>query len=64
VVISVVIQIILDFCGGNPVAFLNPGAEIDQPAAIGTKWPVRVIVPGRFFAAIWALYCARHGILN
>jgi hypothetical protein len=29
VVISVVIQIILDFCGGNPVAFLNPGAKID-----------------------------------
>jgi len=55
VVISVVIQVILDFFGGNPVAFLNPGAEIDQPAAIGTKRPVRVIVPGCFVAASRAL---------
>jgi len=53
--VTIIIQIILDFFGGNPVAFLNPGAEIDQPAAIGTKRPVRVIVPGRFVAASRAL---------
>jgi hypothetical protein len=62
--VTVVIHIVLDFLGGNPVALLHPGAEIDEPAAIGTKRPVRVIAPRRFFAAIWALYCARHGILN
>jgi len=62
--VAIVIHIVLDFLGGNPVALLHPGAEVDQSAAIGTKRPVRVIVPGRFFVAIWALYCARHGILN
>ena len=60
-VIVLVIDNPLKLLAWNAIALLGPGAEIDEPAAIGAERTVRVVVPRRLFAASWTLYFARHG---
>jgi hypothetical protein len=51
----------VEILGRNPIALLGPSTEIDEPAAIGTKWPVRIVFPGGFLATSGTLYLLRHG---
>jgi hypothetical protein len=44
----------------NFVALFAPRAEIDKPATLGAKRPVRIIFPVNFFAARRALHRERH----
>lgn len=51
----------VEIFGQKPIALLGPSTEIDEPAAVGTKWPVRIVFPGRFLATSGTFYLLRHG---
>jgi hypothetical protein len=59
--IFLIIRRNVEILGRNPIALLGPSTEIDEPAAVGTKWPVRIVFPGGFLATSGTFYFLRHG---
>ena len=47
---------------GNPITLLGPATEVNEPAAIGTKRPVRIIFPDGFLATSGTFHLARHDV--
>ena len=63
VFIVLAVDTIVALLGRNAIALLRPSAEIDEPATLRAKWPIRVILPWCFFAAAWTFDCTKHGTL-
>jgi len=63
-VVILVVQEQFEVVARDLVALLDPRAQINHLAALGTKGPVRIILPRGLDTTSWTLDRQRHGFLG